>query len=263
MNDISASAEFIAAPPLSALQGIRHGFFTRRGGGSRGIYASLNCGLGSADDRDSVLANRALVTTALGVRPERLATPHQVHSAEAVIVEEPWETGKGPHADAVVTRRRGLAVGVGTADCGPILFADVAAGVVAAAHAGWRGAFGGVLEATLAAMERLGATRPGTVAVLGPTIGQDSYEVGPEFRPRFLAADPANERFFRASGRDGHHLFDLPGYIVSRLEAAGVGIAAALGLDTYADEARFFSYRRTTHRGEPDYGRLLAAITLV
>lgn len=252
----------LTADALSALPAVRHGFFTREGGVSSGIYASLNCGVGSQDDRAAVAENRARVAAGLGVAAANLATPYQVHSAEAVIVEEPWLPGEGPKADAVVTRRPGIAVGVGTADCGPILFADGEARVVGAAHAGWKGAFGGVLEATLAAMEQLGAERGRIVAVLGPTISQEAYEVGPEFQARFLAASAANERFFSPSDRPDHHRFDLPAYIGQRLADAGVGRFDDLALCTYADSRRFFSYRRTTHRGEPDYGRLLHAIAI-
>lgn len=247
---------------LAALPGIAHGFFTREGGVSDGIYRSLNVGLGSQDGRDAVLENRARVARALGVAADRLAMPYQVHSPAVVVVEQPWAPGEGPKADAVVTAVPGLAVAVATADCGPILFADARGRAVGAAHAGWKGAIGGVIEATVAAMEGLGAQRGDIVAVLGPTISAASYEVGPEFVARFEAEDPAHARFFTASAKPGHAMFDLPAFIVMRLQAAGVGRAASLGLCTYADEARFFSYRRTTHRGEPDYGRLVSAITL-
>ena len=179
------------------------------------------------------------------------------------MVDEPWRPGEGPKADAVVTRRPGLAVGVGTADCGPILFADAEGGVVGAAHAGWKGALGGVLEATIAAMEGLGAARERIVAVLGPTISRTAYEVGPEFRERFIEAGAGNAVYFTPSDRAAHHRFDLPAYIGARLRAAGVGTFEDMALCTYADPERFFSYRRTTHRGEPDYGRLLHAIAIV
>ena len=253
----------ITADALYALPGIRHGFFTRQGGVSEGIYASLNCGVGSADERAHVMENRARVTADLGVAADRLATPYQVHSPDVVTVDAVWPVGEGPKADAVVTNRPGIAIGVGTADCGPVLFADGAAGVVGAAHAGWKGAFTGVLEATVAAMEALGARRERIVAVLGPTISRSAYEVGPEFRARFLEADAANDAFFTPSGRAEHHQFDLPAFIGMRLRAAGLGTVDDLALCTYADPARFFSYRRTTHAGEPDYGRLLHAITIV
>lgn len=246
---------------LEAMPGIRHGFFTREGGVSAGIYESLNCGVGSRDDRAYVFKNRARAARTLGVTHDALATPYQVHGTEAAVVDKPWPPGQGPKADAVVTARPGIAVGVGTADCGPILFADAEARVVAAAHAGWRGALGGILESTVAAMENLGAARDRIVAVLGPMISQRNYEVGPELIDAFLLADRANQRYFKPSLREGHALFDLPGYITARLMRAGV-LAADLGLCTYADEERFFSYRRATHRGEPDYGRLLSAIVL-
>ena len=252
----------ITAAALSALPGIRHGFFTRQGGVSDGIYASLNCGVGSADERAHVAENRARVTAELGVAADRLATPYQVHSPDVVVVDEVWPTGEGPKADAVVTRRPGIAIGVGTADCGPVLFADAEAGVIGAAHAGWKGAFTGVLEATIAAMEGLGAQRGRIVAVLGPTISKSAYEVGPEFIARFLAASGENAAFFAPSERADHHQFDLPAFIGSRLRATGLGHVGDLALCTYADPDRFFSYRRTTHAGEPDYGRLLHAISL-
>ena len=247
--------------PLLDLPGIRHGFFTRRGGVSTGQYASLNCGVGSNDERDLVLENRARVAAALGIAPDRLATPYQIHSAITVTVTEVWRPGEGPKADAVVTNRPGVAVGVGSADCGPTLFADAEAGVVGAAHSGWRGAVGGVLESTIEAMETLGADRSRIVAVLGPTISRANYEVGPDLIAAFEKADTANARFFRPAARAGHAMFDLPGYIVSRLTDAGV-TATSLGLCTYADPERFYSYRRMTHLGEADYGRLLSAIAV-
>jgi polyphenol oxidase len=246
---------------LDAMPGIRHGFFTRAGGVSPGIYRSLNCGVGSRDDRAFVYKNRARAARAVGVVADRLATPYQVHGTEAFVVETPWLPGHGPKADAVVTRKPGIALGVGTADCGPILFADPYAHVVAAAHAGWRGALAGILESTIAAMESLGASRSGIVAVLGPTISRANYEVGGELVEAFIASDPANQRFFTPSANTGRSMLDLPGFIVHRLTRAGV-LAADLGLCTYADEERFFSYRRATHRGESDYGRLLSAIVL-
>lgn len=246
---------------LDALSGIRYGFFTREGGVSSGIYQSLNCGVGSSDDKGFVFKNRARAARSLGIQHDKLATPYQVHGTDAFTVDKVWEVGKGPKADAVVTNQPGIAVGVGTADCGPILFADTTARVVAAAHAGWRGALAGILEATIAAMEKLGAERDQIVAVLGPTISQANYEVGRELVETFEKADPDNARFFNPAEREGHAMFDLPGFIVGRLFAAGV-LAADTGLCTYADEERFFSYRRATHRGEADYGRLLSAIRL-
>jgi YfiH family protein len=252
----------VEAPAL-ALAGIAHAFFTRQGGISTGLYAGLNTGIGSQDERETVLENRARAARHLGAAPDRLATPYQVHGTEAVQVGEAWGPGLGPKADAVVTDRPGLAIGVGTADCGPILFAEPEARIVAAAHAGWKGALTGILESTVAAMERLGAERARIVAVLGPTISVDAYEVGPEFVARFADADPDNTRFFRPSPQAGHAFFDLPAYIVARLQRAGLAAIHDVGLCSYADEARFFSYRRATHRSEPDYGRQLSAIALV
>ena len=261
MHGNASSLAPIKAPPL-VLPGIAHAFFTRIGGVSSGIYASLNTGIGSKDERSLVLENRARAMRHLGLAPEALATPYQVHGATAVIVETVWGPGLGPKSDAVVTNRPGIAVGVGAADCGPVLFADPKAHVVAAAHAGWKGAFFGVLESAVDTMESLGAARENVVAVLGPTISASAYEVGPEFVARFIGADAGNEVFFRPSRRTDHAQFDLPAYIVARLRQAGVGGVHNLALCTYSDQARFFSYRRATHRGEPDYGRLLSAITL-
>lgn len=253
----------IRSPLLSDLAGVAHGFFTREGGVSDGLYASLNIGFGSRDERARVLENRGRVAAALGVPTDALAMPYQVHSPDVAVVETVWAPGKGPKVDAVVTARPGVAIGVATADCGPILFADADARVVGAAHAGWKGAFSGVIEATVAAMEGLGARRESIVAVLGPTISATAYEVGPEFVERFLVEDPDWARFFRPSERAGHAMFDLPAFVALRLAEAGVGRADDLALCTYADEARFFSYRRATHRGEPDYGRLVSAIALL
>lgn len=254
-------ASFITHPSLAALPGVRHGFFTREGGVSSGIYDSLNCGIGSHDRRDSVIENRARAVSTLGVAANRLATPYQVHGTNAVTISDAWETGKGPKADAVVTDRSGIALGVGSADCGPTLFADGRAGVIAAAHSGWRGALAGILESTVAAMERLGASRQNIVAVLGPMISQPNYEVGPELRARFVAADPANAGFFVPSLRPEHFLLDLPAFILARLAGAGIE-AGRIAQCSYAVEQRFFSYRRATHRGEADYGRMLSAIAL-
>jgi YfiH family protein len=255
-------AESVTAPALAVLPGVRHGFFTRRGGVSAGVYASLNCGVGSGDSTAVVLNNRARVASTLGVRRERLVSPYQVHGATVVVASEPWQPGKGPEADGIVTTERGLAIGVGTADCAPVLFADAEGGVVGAAHAGWGGAFKGVLEATLDRMLDLGAKKARIVAAIGPTIARASYEVGPEFVQRFLAVDLNNARYFRPSANEGHALFDLPGYVSGRLDRLGLRSVSALGLDTYADEERFFSFRRTTHRGEKDYGRMISAIAL-
>jgi len=239
---------------------VRHGFFTRAGGVSEGIYRGLNVGLGSHDARENVLENRARVCRWFRVAPERLATVHQVHSPDVVTVDDGYD-GARPAADALVTATPGLILGVLTADCGPILFCDPEARVVGAAHAGWKGALTGVLENTVAAMERLGARRERIVASLGPSIGGRNYEVGPEFVERFLAVDAGHARFFAPSQKPGHALFDLPGLTTERLRKAGV-TAENLDICTYPDEGRFFSYRRTTHRQEPDYGRQISAIML-
>lgn len=252
----------IEAPELSSFPNVRHAFFTRQGGVSGGIYASLNGGLGSGDDPDHVRQNRALMAEQFGLAPQALVSLHQIHSATVVTATEPWTREERPRADGVVTKTPGLALGILTADCGPVLFADHAAGVIGACHAGWGGALGGVLEATIDAMVTLGADREAIVAVLGPTIGPTAYEVGPEFEARFVAAEAANARFFVPSEREGHAMFDLPAYIVARLEGTGIGEVANVGLCTYSDGERFFSYRRTTHRGEPDYGRQISAIAL-
>ena len=259
----AATAERLTDPSLAALPGITHGFFTRRGGVSSGVYSSLNCGIGSGDDRAAIRANRSRVATSLGVAPDQLASPYQVHGADVAIVTETWPLGEGPNADAVVTSTPGIAIGVGTADCAPVLFADAEAGIIGATHAGWGGAFKGVLEATVVAMLTLGARTDRIVVAIGPAIAQSSYEIGPEFRERFLADDAANKRFFAASDRPDHHHFDLVGYVMARLEKLGLASIASLGLDTYADEERFFSFRRTTHRGEEDYGRMISAIALI
>jgi YfiH family protein len=252
----------LQANNLSAFANVRHGFFTRSGGVSSGIYASLNGGLGSNDAGENVQENRARMAAALGVRPGCFVTCYQIHSPEVVVAEAPWTREDAPRADAVVTRVPGLAVGVTTADCGPVLLADAEAGVVGAAHAGWKGALAGVVETTLAAMERLGARRAHIAAALGPMIRQPSYEVGAELAERFCAADADNVAFFRPAERAGHQMFDLPGYIAARLAAAGVSMVEDTGHCTYADAERFFSYRRSTHRGETDYGRHVNAITL-
>jgi YfiH family protein len=252
----------LQAPSLAALPRIRHGFFTREGGVSQGLYASLNAGLGSHDAPENVGENRARMAAALGVGREHLVTAYQVHSPDVVVAETPWTRAEAPRADAVVTRVPGLAVGVTTADCGPVLFADAEAGVVGATHAGWKGALTGVVEATLAAMERLGAARSRITAALGPMIRQPSYEVGPELVARFTRAADDDARFFQPSPRPGHSLFDLAGLIVARLGRAGIARYEDLGQCTYADPSRFFSYRRATHRREPDYGRHISAIAI-
>jgi purine-nucleoside/S-methyl-5'-thioadenosine phosphorylase / adenosine deaminase len=244
------------------LTGIRHAFFTRAGGVSGGLYASLNGGTGSKDDAAHIAENRARMAAALGVEPDRFLTVYQIHSPDVIVAETPWPADARPRADAIVTRMRALAIGVTTADCGPILFADPKAHVIGAAHAGWRGALSGVIEATVAAMERLGAARTDIRAAIGPMIRQSNYEVGADLIARFAAKDGASSRFFAPAARDGHALFDLSGYVAARLARAGVGHVEDLGLCTYADPDRFFSYRRTTHRAEPDYGRHVNAIVL-
>ncbi len=241
------------------LRDLRHGFFTRRGGASSGVFAGLNCGSGSSDQRDTVQINRQRVADAMQVAPEALIGVHQVHSADVVTVTAPLPDR--PRADAMVTATPGLALTVLTADCQPVLFADHAAQVIGAAHAGWRGALDGVLEATLDAMEALGANRADTVAVIGPTISQRAYEVGPEFLDDFMIEDPGNVRFF-ANGKEDRMMFDLPGYGLHRLRQAGIGLAEWTRHCTYDDPARFFSYRRATHAKEADYGRLISAIRL-
>lgn len=252
----------ITAAVLERAAGVRHGFFTRQGGVSEGLFASLNCGFGSGDDPQRVAVNRARAADRLGVTGEALITVHQTHSADVMVAEEPWPPDKAPQADAIVTRRGGIALGVLTADCAPVLLADGSAGVVGAAHAGWRGAREGILEATIAAMVKLGARADAIVAGVGPCIRQASYEVGPEFHAAFIADDPANAAFFNPAPRAGHFLFDLPGYVRQRLERHGIRAVAALDIDTCADERRFFSYRRAVKRGERDYGRALSAIAL-
>lgn len=252
----------LQAPSLSKLPGIRHGFFTRAGGVSEGIYESLNAGVGSEDAPAKVAENRARMAAALGVPPERFLTCYQIHSPEVVVAETPWAAADRPRADAIVTRTPGLAIGVSTADCGPVLLADAEARVIGAAHAGWRGALTGVIESTIAAMEKLGASRERIVAAAGPMIRQPSYEVGQDLIDRFVAVEPNTVRFFKSAKRDGHAMFDLGGYIASRLRRAEIGAIEDLGNCTYADPAQFYSYRRATHKAEPDYGRHVNAITL-
>jgi len=252
----------LQARSLADISGVRHAFFTRAGGVSSGVYASLNAGIGSADTPENVTANRARVATALGVGPDRLLTCYQFHSADVAVADRPWSADARPRADAIATRMPGIAIGVSTADCGPVLFADPSAGVIAAAHAGWRGALAGVTDSAIAAMERLGAVRSRIIAALGPMIRQPHYETGPDLATRFAAADRASERFFRPSAREGHFMFDLAAYIAARLAAAGIATIEDLGACTYADPERFFSYRRMTHRSEPDYGRHINAIVL-
>jgi YfiH family protein len=251
----------LESPLLSAIPGLRHAFFTREGGVSDGIYAGLNGGLGSSDDPASVAENRRRMAEQMGVGPEHFLSVWQIHSPDAVIVTGPWQGTARPKADAMVTRTEGLAIGVTTADCGPILFVDPNARVIGAAHAGWKGALTGIVESTVDAMEKLGAERSGIVAAIGPLIRQHSYEVGGEFVERFVEADAENALFFVPSAREGHAMFDLAGFIRTRLENAGVLMIDDTGIDTYSDE-RFYSYRRSVHRREPDYGRHVHSIAL-
>jgi polyphenol oxidase len=242
---------------------LRHGFFTRLGGHSTGMFSSLNCGMGSGDDKQVVAKNRAVVAEALGVVDgDHLLSAWQVHSAAVATVGAPWGGAERPRVDAMVTATPGLAIGILTADCSPVLFADENAGVIGAAHAGWKGALGGITGATLDAMVALGARRSNIVAVLGPTISQAAYEVGPEFPRQFLDADSGNARYFVPSPRKGHAMFDLPAYLANRLRMEGAGMVVDLGHCTFSDEKHFFSYRRTTHRAEKDYGRQISAIAL-
>jgi polyphenol oxidase len=246
---------------LAAIPGLRHAFFTREGGVSDGIYEGLNGGLGSNDDPANVAENRRRMAGQMGVVPENFISVHQIHSPDAVVATGPWQGDERPRADAIVTRTEGIAICVTAADCGPILFADAGARVIGAAHAGWKGALTGVLESTIDAMEKLGADRSGMVAAIGPLIRQHSYEVGSEFVERFLDADAEHGVFFIPSVRADHAMFDLAGFIRMRLENAGVLMIDDIGVDTYSDE-RFYSYRRSVHRKEPDYGRHVHAIAL-
>ncbi len=239
---------------------VKHGFFSRRGGASSGVFAGLNCGYGSSDQTEIVALNRRRVADAMDVTPEALVGIHQVHSPDVLTVDAPL-TGDKPKADALVTATPGLALTILTADCQPVLFCDPDANVIGAAHAGWRGALDGVLEATLDAMEALGATRENTRAVIGPSISQAAYEVGPEFLDAFMAESPENSRFF-ANGTNGRMQFDLPAFGLHKLRQAGVGQAEWTRHCTYSDPDRFYSYRRTTHAKEADYGRLISAIRL-
>ena len=250
----------LLAPGLSSLTGIKHGFFTRHGGVSAGIYASLNCGIGSKDDPAAIRENRGRVTSLLGAG--NLASAYQVHGTTALVVSEPWPVDERPKADAMVTATLGIALGVLTADCAPVLFADAQARVVAAAHAGWRGALSGVVEAAIEAMEGLGAKRERIRAAVGPCIGKDAYEVGPEFKAAFLDRDSGSARFFSSVDVSDRPHFDLCGYVGHRLRQVGVADAATIDVCTYARNEDFFSYRRTRSRQEPDYGRQISAIVL-
>lgn len=247
---------------LGALRGIRHGYFTRQGGVSGGLYASLNIGYGSDDDKAAVTENRRRTMAALGLAEGSLTTVYQVHGATAVHAGTPWAHADAPKADGLVSNTPGVALGIATADCAPVLFADEKAGVIGACHAGWKGAHAGITDATIAAMEDLGANRQDIIATVGPCIAQPSYEVGAEFRASFVDLDSTYDRFFAPGVQEDKFQFDLPGFVTSKLEDAGVGQAGWLGRDTRAEEEEFFSYRRTTLNGEKDYGRLLSAIAL-
>jgi len=253
----------IEAESLQAVPGFRHGFFTREGGVSGGIYASRNCGLGSDDDRAAVLENRARTAADLGVTVDRLITPRQAHTDRCVVVTEPWPLDAPPEADAIVTSTRGLAIGVLAADCAPVLFADAEAGVAGAAHAGWRGALSGILDATVGEMERLGAKRQNIRSVIGPTISRDVYEVGEEFREAFLAQSPDNEALFHTPPGSSRPHFDLPAYVGKRLTASGLRHVDNLAWCTNQNESLFFSYRRAQKHQEPDYGRQISAIVIL
>lgn len=253
----------LTAETLPDGERIRHAFFTRQGGVSEGLYSSLNVGLGSKDDKRAVTENRRRVAGRFGYSGDALNTVYQVHGRTTVTVEGPWRDGQPPQADAMVTNRPGAVLGVLSADCTPVLFADPDSGVVGAAHAGWKGAIGGILPSAVEAMERRGAARARIVAAIGPTIAQDSYEVGPEFVARFVADDPANAAFFTESERAGHSMFDLPGYVATVLKALDIGGVEDLGRDTCGEPDLFYSYRRSTKQGEPDYGRCVSAIALV
>jgi YfiH family protein len=259
MNAVDRAAWMIEAGELKRAR-VRHGFFGRRGGESSGLYAGNNCGFGSADDPARVAKNRSTCVAALGL--SRLVTVHQRHTPTVVTVEAPWDHAHAPVADALVTKMPDIGLGILTADCAPVLFADAEAGVIAAAHAGWRGAFDGVLEATVAAMTAQGARSPRMVAVVGPCIGAASYEVGPEFIARFIARDASSTHYFSATKPNGHAQFDLPRFVADRLRAAGVGTVVDVARDTCAEEDWFFSYRRSTLKGEPDYGREISVIGL-
>ena len=252
----------VTTGPLNAMEGIRHAFFTRDGGVSERIYASNNCCFGSKDDPAHVQENRARCAIKLDATPESLITLHQIHSARVIPVEQVWARGLSPQADGMVTATRGITLGILTADCAPVLIADPVARVIGAAHAGWKGALAGVVEATVAAMCRLGAVPAHMTAGIGPAIGKHSYEVGAEFPGPFLAQDPSNAAFFFPTSRTDRHLFNLKGYVASRLTVAGVEYVTVMPNDTCAEADRFFSYRRACKRGEHDYGRLLSAITL-
>ena len=250
----------IKAAALADIKGINHGFFTRRGGHSSGIYESLNTGLGADEKTETVLKNRQIVADSLNA--EHVLTPYQYHSAVALIVDQPWDWQSPPKADALVTNQKDLAIAVNTADCTPVIFADTKNAIIGIAHSGWKGTVGGVLEATIKAMQSLGAKSANIIAAIGPTISQANYEVGPEFVEQFLVDNPDSSKFFIPSDRINHSMFDLPGCVEERLQSCNLKQVENLALCTYGDEDNFFSYRRTTHKGEPDYGRQMSAICL-
>ena len=253
----------LKADNLTALLNVQHGFFTRQNGHSSGIYAGLNCGLWSGDDKDVVIRNRNMCAERLGVESGSLLTVHQEHTADVVTVDTPWVPDGAPVADALITDRPGLALAILTADCAPVLFADPGAGVIGAAHAGWKGAYKDVVEATVRAMTTLGAQRKTIRAAVGPCIGASSYEVGPEFRTRIVKQNTDHDCYFTGSGKAGHFYFDLQSYVVDRIKQTGISKIEPVDTDTYGDEERFFSYRRSCHRGETDYGRQLSGIALI
>ncbi|SDR34283.1 peptidoglycan editing factor PgeF [Pseudovibrio sp. Tun.PSC04-5.I4] len=252
----------IKAPVFEVIPTISHGFFTREGGVSTGIYKGLNVGLGSDDNREHVLGNRKRVATQMGTTSDQLVTPYQIHSSKVLTVSSPFTEADDRRADALVTNTPDLAIGILTADCGPIIFADHETGVIGAAHSGWKGAFDGILPNTIIAMEQLGAKADRITAVMGPMISQGAYEVGPEFVQRFLDRSEDNQHYFSPSKQADHSMFDLPGFIKAQLDTLGLKQVVDLQLCTYADADRFFSYRRTTHRKEPDYGRQISTIML-
>ena len=252
----------IEAHNLIKIPDIRHGFFTRQGGISEGIYATLNCGYGSDDDAKDISNNRAHVATALGLNPEDLITAYQVHSADIVMVDKPWDAKSAPKVDGMVTNKSGIALGILTADCAPILFGDEQAGIIGAAHAGWRGALGGVAQAVISAMSELGASPSTITAAIGPAISATAYEVGPELREAFLEQSQDNDIYFTPSERPDHFMFNLPGYLEDILNQAGLKSVEVIDACTYKSEQKFFSYRRTTHQKQADYGRQISAITL-
>lgn len=255
-------AEFLKSKNLEGLEGIQHGFFTRQGGVSEGLYASLNCGFGSDDETECVAQNRQRVCAELGCETSEINTPYQTHSADVVVADEGWSRQEAPNADAIVTRKAGLVIGILTADCAPVLFADEKAGIIGAAHAGWRGAIGGILEATIEAMIAQGARRSDIRAAVGPCLHQDNYEIGSEFEEQFIKTHSDYKQYFKVVEKSGRSHFDLPGFVLARLEGAGLEKTAYSALCTYENESQFFSYRRNCHKKLPDYGRQVSAIVL-